>query len=519
MWGVTNLENLLVLRLLTHYHHHHPNPLSTSMTPQLPRSNKGKATGWTSRIRWLLGFLIILVGVLPVLEISQSIQLLTEESTTKTDLTRKLGPAASKADFHTPRLLVATNVSVSAASSIPTKKESSERNAIDLTTAWPLKPPKEVFPEFDDCHVVFRDPAMATCNVGAFGGNFGDLLGPDIVKRIVEYKFGCSAKTLPVLDFASTTVNTTTIWKDRPCLWSVGSVWRNVRANDHVWGTGSLGMPREFARTCKLATEPLNITVYSARGHKTIEVLEESYCATKVRLGFPNGTFWKGPIRKQFSEIPARGDPGFLIPYLFPEFGSYDAGKADLEQCMIFHYYDETLPFTKGKNFSLGEGKLPVVQPWPTMVGNITRCKRLLSSSLHGVIIADAFGIPVQWLRRQSAVQPYKFYDYFESFPHGHWNSSISGEVIGESLKNASRLPKPMDAAHRSEYARNILESFPFHLFRTAAATAAQVEKNMAHSKEDLVGELLDLISQSLRGDAAAKADPLVNSIAPIVSS
>ena len=118
---------------------------------------------------------------------------------------------------------------------------------------------------------------------------------------------------------------------------------------------------------------------------------------------------------------------------------------------MIFHYYDETLPYTKGKNAILGEGKLPVVQPWPTMVGNITRCKRLLSSSLHGVIIANAFGVPVRRLRRQFAVHPSKFYDYFESFAHEHWNSSISGNVIGESLKNASRLPKPMDAADRSE--------------------------------------------------------------------
>jgi pyruvyltransferase len=195
-----------------------------------------------------------------------------------------------------------------------------------------------------------------------------------------------------------------------------------------------------------------------------------------------------------------------LIPYLFPEFGSYDADKADLEQCMIFHFYDDTLPY-EGDTVDLGEGKLPVVQPWPTMVGNITRCKRLISSSLHGVIIADAFGVPVQWLRRQSAVQPGKFYDYFESFPHEHWNSSINGKEIVGTLNDTSNLPKPMEAADRSEYARKILESFPFHLFTTAAA---QVEKKntTAHKEEDLVGELLDLQSQRLR-DAA----PLFSSL------
>jgi pyruvyltransferase len=352
-----------------------------------------------------------------------------------------------------------TNIALSEESTSMGHKKHTKSNEDNLTTTWPLKPPKDTFPEFDDCRVVFRDPAMATCNLGAFGGNFGDLLGPDIVKRIVEYKFGCSAKTLPVLDFASTVK--TTIWNDRPCLWSVGSVWRNVRANDHVWGTGTHGTPREFG-LCKGTKQGsnLNITVYSARGHNTINALEK-YCRNRGL----NVITADGDVSSETSSIVPRGDAGFLIPFLFPEFPQYQQGKADIEKCMILHVYDQW----ENNTVNLPqEALLPVVQPWPTMVGNITRCKMLVSSSLHGVILADAFGVPVRWMRKASSVLPFKFNDYFESFPRGHWNASFDKNIKRAlDTSGAGNFPVPLDAEYRSEYAQMIMKTFPFDLFTT----------------------------------------------------
>jgi hypothetical protein len=359
-----------------------------------------------------------------------------------------------------------------------------ETKVIDLTTTWPLKPPKEVFPRIDDCHVVFRDPAMATCHLGAFGGNFGDFLGPDIVKRIVEYKFGCSARSLDVLDFASN--ETGELSANRPCLWSVGSVWRNVRANDHVWGTGSLILDREFG-LCK-GTKPngetnLNITVYSARGPKTIHQLKK-HCRNRG-LKFITAD---GGVSSKTSRIIPRGDAGFLIPFLFPEF-QYQQDKADIEKCLILHFYDQE---DNGRVDLPEEALLPVVQPWPTMVGNITRCKMLVSSSLHGVILADAFGVPVRWMHKATSVSPDKFYDYFQSFPRGHWNTSFDGGIKQALDTTRANIPVPLDAEYRSEYAQMIIKSFPFDLFTTKSVQPT----NSDEGKEDLVSELLDLQRQ-----------------------
>ena len=61
-----------------------------------------------------------------------------------------------------------------------------------------------------------------------------------------------------------------------------------------------------------------------------IKVVEQSYCATKVRWIYQMGQ--SGKVLSKINFRKSRGDLGFLIPYLFPEFGSYDANKADLEQ-------------------------------------------------------------------------------------------------------------------------------------------------------------------------------------------
>jgi pyruvyltransferase len=489
------------------------------MPPRSLPSNRRKSPSWKSRIMWLLGFLIVVLGV-----VAQFIQLMNASSTTTSGITNQFGPGSMKEFYSSFR--DAANRSGSKptetrtrkypnppttgeksgpghtspestagrTSNMPSQKKESNlmmeetwgaapEKQIDLTTTWPLKPPKEIFPRIDDCHVVFRDPAMATCNLGAFGGNFGDLLGPDIVKRIVEYKFGCSARSLSVLDFAST--ENTTIWNDRPCLWSVGSVWRNVRANDHVWGTGSIGVPREFG-LCKGTRQGsnLNITVYSARGPKTVDMLKQN--CRRIGLKFITAD---GGVSTQASDIVPRGDAGFLIPFLFPEFPRYQQDKADIEKCLIFHVYDQR------ENYPVDlpqEAMLPAVQPWPTMAGNITRCKMLVSSSLHGVILGDAFGVPVRWLHKGLAVLPPKFYDYFESFPRGHWNASFEGNIKRAlDTSGVYANPVPLDAEYRSEYAQMIMKTFPFDLFTTKSGQP----KNLDEGK-DVVSELLDLQKQ-----------------------
>ena len=282
------------------------------------------------------------------------------------------------------------------------------------------------------------------------------MIGPDIVKRIVENKMGCSATDLPVLDFEKNV----TIDGDRPCLWTVGSVWRSIRPNDHVWGSGALGNDWEFD-ACYNTTRAMkhsNITVYSVRGPNTVAAIQR-LCNGRINL----------PSLSTTGIIEPRGDAGFLIPYIFPEY-QYNPETADKDKCVIAHYVEmktlqkklvqEDFPVTENECFN-------VIQPWQTMVGNMTRCKALVSSSLHGIILADAFGLPVVW-KKTFYLHTYKFDDYFLSFPDGHWNNSIGNYGFAlKSLNDPKNIPKPIPAPTRLEYAKNIIKSFPYHLFTT----------------------------------------------------
>jgi len=50
-----------------------------------------------------------------------------------------------------------------------------------------------------------------------------------------------------------------------------------------------------------------------------------------------------------------------------------------------------------------------------TLTG-ILSCEKILSSSLHGIILADAYGISSAWLRSSTPKGlEFKFYDYFLS--------------------------------------------------------------------------------------------------------
>ena len=97
----------------------------------------------------------------------------------------------------------------------------------------------------------------------------------------------------------------------------------------------------------------------------------------------------------------------------------------------------------------------------------ILGCGLVASSSLHGLIFAEAFGVPARWLAlRHGGSEPtLKFYDYFL----GTGRSNIEPAT---SLAHAMRLgPQvPIPDALAGALAAGLYRAFPFELFGLSVA-------------------------------------------------
>ena len=161
---------------------------------------------------------------------------------------------------------------------------------------------------------------------------------------------------------------------------SIGSIINRVRDNSVVWGTGSFGPepPRQINPRAEYAAVrgPLTRSLILDRGGKCPRIY---------------------------------GDPALLTPLLYQP-----PAKKTHEIGVVVRWSDR-----KWKSGIVGEGVRLIdlgtddVEPTLDMM---LSCEKIITSSLHGLIIADAYGIPNAWLFSSSPKgREYKFYDYFLS--------------------------------------------------------------------------------------------------------
>jgi polysaccharide pyruvyl transferase len=87
----------------------------------------------------------------------------------------------------------------------------------------------------------------------------------------------------------------------------------------------------------------------------------------------------------------ALGDPGLLAPLLLEE-------RPDTTNAIgvVPHWQDTDLAVREWDRHT-DALLIDVRRPPEQVIAEIASCERIVSSSLHGLIVADAFGIPRQW--------------------------------------------------------------------------------------------------------------------------
>lgn len=109
------------------------------------------------------------------------------------------------------------------------------------------------------------------------------------------------------------------------------------------------------------------------------------------------------------------GDPGLLLSRVFPQ----NARAATHRIGLIPHFVD--LPAFRDIDLADGVRLIDVTQPVEKVAAAIASCEATISSSLHGLIVSHAYGVPSMWCK---SVEPIhgddsKFYDHYGALEVG----------------------------------------------------------------------------------------------------
>ena len=158
-----------------------------------------------------------------------------------------------------------------------------------------------------------------------------------------------------------------------------------------IYGTGFISKKNENESYIR------NIKIVAVRGNVTLQRL------------------LKNGIKVSNSVVLA--DPGLLLPIIFHVNESTITKKIH-ELCIIPHYIDKHNILVKKKirinnYFILDINSNPL-----NFISSLSKCKRVLSSSLHGLIISDSLGIPNMRfvVSNRIAGGDYKFKDYYSAY-------------------------------------------------------------------------------------------------------
>jgi len=154
----------------------------------------------------------------------------------------------------------------------------------------------------------------------------------------------------------------------------------------------------------------------------------------------------RGPLTRDRLGLPLDtplGDPGLLAPLLLS--GRSDSRTYDLG--LVPHYEDLNNPSVLRlmKKYPNRVRLINVMQSPRKVVNAIRSCRHILSSSLHGCIVADALRIPNRWILLSNRLhgKGFKFRDYYGAMERDVSPLTISDDIGLAELLESTMLADP----------------------------------------------------------------------------
>lgn len=229
--------------------------------------------------------------------------------------------------------------------------------------------------------------------------NIGDMLGPIIVDYMVKQnstKKKCRSKNLL----------------------TVGSIIGAFNCNAIVWGSGIMSSERVYYITKKRFL--IKYDIRAVRGPLTRNILE------KAGYNVPE----------------CYGDPAVLMPLI------YTPNVEKKYKVSIIRHHSKKCADSKYHEISVN------IEDYKMFINEICQSELVISSSLHGIIIAEAYGIPAIFWNDGMDKQYFKYADWYYSTNRKLFKS---GRTIDECLKIG-----PNEIPDLTKMQADLLNSFPY---------------------------------------------------------
>lgn len=209
-------------------------------------------------------------------------------------------------------------------------------------------------------------------------------------------------------------------------LYAIGSILLQGYQNATVWGSGFLTNP-SFLRRVPHSAVCRKLDIRCVRGPRTRKILMElgHHCPKSY------------------------GDPAVLLPKIYQP-----AAEKKLDYVIIPHHSKE-----KELRGMLAEEHLVSMNTadYKLVIDKIASAEKVITSSLHGIILAETYGVPAVYYLDRPDKFHFKYDDWYAStgrdgiFPMRDWQSALVADA-----------PPVPDLAQMQ---KTLVESFPYDLW------------------------------------------------------
>lgn len=268
--------------------------------------------------------------------------------------------------------------------------------------------------------------------------NFGDMLSLDIGKHIFQKEFEFAEPFHCEAAFIGSILEQFLY----PYKGFIHKTYLgNWKKPVQIWGAGFRAETNEIVKRPQNLEEQFyrKLDIHAVRGRKTRDRLEKI-------------------LNRDLSAVPM-GDPGLLASLLVNQ----NEIKKQYKVGLIPHYVDKDADMS---NICLPDSTIiDVCQDPITCISKIAECEVILSSSLHGMIIADSLGIPNVRLVFSDKIAggDYKYDDYYSAFGiTSHRKIQMNEEKITSDDLNSIISEYSITKDMISEKQKALINAFPY---------------------------------------------------------